>query len=137
MVAIPPKPYQLLVADDDFGFRETLKFIFEPYVQMLEADSGEEAIRIVERRRVDIALLDMHMHVLTGLETLKIVKSINAEVPCILITADATEKLKRDASEADAYSVLAKPVSKSELLTTVSSALHRVYDDPEALTWSP
>jgi two-component system, response regulator PdtaR len=137
VVAIPPKPYQLLVADDDYGFRETLKYIFEPYVQMLEADSGEEAIRIVEQRRVDIALLDMHMHMLTGLETLRIVKSINAEVPCILITADATEKLRRDASAADAYSVLAKPISKAELLTTVSTALHCAYDDPEALSWSP
>ena len=133
MVAFREKPYQLLIADDDAGFRETLKAIFEPFFFTIEASSGEEAIEIVEYEVVDIALLDMHMDVLTGLETLRILKSVNSIAPCILITADASEELYRDASEADAYSVLRKPISKVELVTTVSTALQDVYDDPNAL----
>ena len=125
------KPYHLLLADDDSGFRETVRSILAPYFRMLEAGTGEEAIEIVEGHRVDIALLDMHMHVMTGLETLQRLKSLNAIAPGILITADANDSLRRRALQADAYSVLAKPVSKTELLTTVSTALEDAYDDSD------
>jgi two-component system, response regulator PdtaR len=132
VVLLPHKPYHLLIADDDAGFRETLRLIFEPYFCTIEAESGEEAVELCERVQVDIALLDMHMRLLTGLQTLRILKSINALAPCILITADATEELRRDATEAEAFSVLAKPVSKRDLVTTVSTALETAYDDPDA-----
>jgi len=125
------KPYQLLIADDDREFRETLRAILDPYFCTVEASSGEEAIEITEHERFDIALLDMHMHRLTGLETLRVLKSINAVAPCILITADASEDLKRSAWEADAYTVLEKPLTKSELVTTVSTAFEDVYEDPD------
>ena len=125
------RPYQLLLADDDPGFREALRSVLEPYFRLFEAKSGEEAIHIVESQRVDIALLDMHMHELTGLETLRYLKAINAVAPGILITADASDDLRRSASEADFFSVLAKPVSKAELIETVSTALDDAYDDPD------
>lgn len=125
------KPYRLLIADDDATFREILRQILEPFFALAEASSGEEAIAIVEYQPVDIALLDMNMHRLTGLETLRILKSFNEIAPCILITADATDELIRDAKDADAFSVLAKPVSKSELVTTVSTAIEDAYQDPD------
>ena len=69
------------------------------------------------------------MQQLTGLETLRVLKSVYALAPCILITADATDELRRDATEAQAFSVLAKPVSKQALIETVSTALELAYDD--------
>lgn len=125
------RPYELLIADDDPGFRETLRMVLEPYFHTVEAASGEEAIQIVRQQPVDIALLDMHMHVLTGLETLRIVKTLNAILPCILITADASEDLCREAALAEAYTVLKKPVTRTELVTTVSTALFDTYRDIE------
>ncbi len=124
------QPYRLLIADDDPGFRETIRGILEPYFSLFEASSGEEAIEIVEYQPIDIALLDMHMHILSGLETIRILKSINEIAPCILITSDASEELRRDARKADAFSVLSKPVSKSDLVTTVSTAVETAYEDP-------
>lgn len=124
------RQYQLLLADDDAAFRETLCGIFEPHFVLLEAGSGEEAVELCARHRVDIALLDMHMPPLTGLETLRILKSIYALAPCILVTADATEDLRRTAAQADAFRVLRKPVSKGELVMTVSVAIEQCYHDP-------
>ena len=131
------KPYRLLIVDDDPAFRETLRLVLGPYFATVEAECGEEAVEIVEALRVDVALLDMHMRILTGLETLRILKSINATAPCILITAEATEELRRDATAADAYSVLAKPVRKADLVQTVSSALRDAYHDPHGLSSLP
>ena len=62
----------------------------------------------------------------------RFLKSTNAIAPGILITADVTEELHRSASEADAFSVLEKPVSKRDLVHTVSTALADAYEDPDA-----
>lgn len=113
----------MLIADDDSGFRRTLRGIFEPHFFTLEAECGEEAIEIAESESLDIALLDMHMHLMTGLETLQVLKSVHLLLPCILITADASEELRQQANEADAFSVLKKPIRINELVLTVSSAL--------------
>ncbi|QDT30140.1 response regulator [Gimesia panareensis] len=128
-------PYQLLIADDDSGFREVLREVLAPYFQLFEAESGEQAIELVEQTHVDIVLLDMHMDILTGLEAVRILKQINALLPCILITADATDELRQDASAADAYEVLSKPVKRQELVTTVSHALVETYQDPNIPFW--
>jgi CheY-like chemotaxis protein len=131
MVAVR-RPYSALIADDDPDFREALRLVLEPFLRTVEAQSGEEAIEIVQQRPVDIILIDMHMHVLTGLETVRIVKRIHARVPCILITSDASEELRRAARLVAAYTVLKKPVTRQELVTTISTALADAYSDPEA-----
>jgi CheY-like chemotaxis protein len=122
------KPYSILITDDDQGSREALREIVEPEgFRTLLASSGEEALDIVREVPVHLALLDMHMPRLTGLETLQLVREINAGLPCILVTADATEVLIRQAFRARAYSVIPKPVSKNVLLYTVVRALIRFY----------
>lgn len=125
--------YKMLIADDDLGFRKTIRGILEPFFSLIEAESGEEAIEIVEFERVDIVLLDMHMHVLNGLETIRILKALDLQAPCILLTSDTSEELRQNARDADAFSVLAKPVSKTDLVTTISTAVETVYDESDYL----
>ena len=133
MVVARSKPYSALIADDDPDFRETLRLILEPFLRTVEAESGEEALEIVQQCPVDIILIDMHMHVLTGLETVRIVKRIYTRVPCILITSDASDELRQAARLVAAYTVLKKPVTRQELVTTISTALVDAYSDPEPL----
>ena len=125
------KPYSILITDDDPGCREALRAIVEPEgYQALLASSGEEALDIVRERPVHLALLDMQMPTLTGLETLQLVHQLNATLPCVLVTADATDRLIRQALRAHAYSVIAKPVSKNIVLYTVVRALVRAHGHP-------
>jgi CheY-like chemotaxis protein len=122
------KPYSILITDDDRGCREALREIVEPEgYRTVMASSGEETIDIVREEPIHLVLLDMHMPTLTGLETLELVRQINAVLPCVLVTADATERLLRQALRAKAYSVIAKPVSKNVVLYTVVRALVRAY----------
>jgi CheY-like chemotaxis protein len=122
------KPYSILITDDDQGCREALREIFEPegYSTYL-ASSGEEALDIVQDQPVHVVLLDLHMPRMTGLETLILVRQVNALLPCILVTADATEQVLRQAFLAQAYSVIPKPVNKNVVLYTVVRALVRSY----------
>lgn len=133
MVIRVEKPYQLLITDDNRAFREAIRDALEdrPSLELYEAQSGEEAVDIVLHRRIDIVLLDMHMHVMTGLDTLRVLKQMDANRPCILITSDTSEELRRDAVNACAFSVLKKPVLRQELVTTVSTALVTAYQHPD------
>ena len=124
------RPYSILITDDDPGCREALRDIVEPEgFRTLLASSGEEAVDIVREAHVHVALLDVHMPTLTGLETLELVRQVNAILPCVLVTADASESLMRQALRAHAYSVIAKPVSRSVVLYTVVRAIARAYGD--------
>jgi CheY-like chemotaxis protein len=128
MTTTSAKPYTILITDDDRGCREALRDIIEPEgFRTYLASSGEEALDIVRDEPVHLALFDMHMPRLTGLETLQLVRQINELLPCILVTADATEGLIRQAFRARAYSVIPKPVSKNVVLYTVVRAIVRVY----------
>lgn len=130
MVSLVEQKFQLLITDDNPSFRSVLREVLEdrPFLVLHEAESGEEAVEVVQQKRIDIVLLDLHMRLLSGLETLRIMKQLDTVRPCILITSDVNEDVCRDASEANAYSVLKKPVRRRELVETVSQALTSAYN---------
>ena len=118
----------LLITDDDPGFRETLRVIFEPKgFRTLLAGDGEEALKIVHRETVHVVLLDMHMPKLTGLETLRLLKEFRALLPCILLSAQLDEFMIEQARLAHAYSVLSKTVTVGQITSAVRQALQRTY----------
>ncbi|HEV3236136.1 MAG TPA: response regulator [Gemmataceae bacterium] len=122
--------YSILITDDDRNCREALRDIMEPQgFRTFLAACGEEALEITQAQPVHLAILDMHMPTLTGLETLSLLRQIRALLPCILVSADVTESLMRQAWQAHAYSVIPKPVSKNVVIHTVVRALIRVYGE--------
>ena len=120
--------YSLLITDDDPVSRETLRDIFEPagYRTFL-AQSGEEAIDIARDQDIHLALMDMHMPRLTGLETMEILRQLKGMLPTILISADRDETLMRRALSAQVFCVLAKPVNKNLVIYVVSKAIEKFY----------
>jgi CheY-like chemotaxis protein len=118
----------LLITDDDPGFRETLRVVFEPRgCNTLLAGDGEEALEIVHHEKIHLVLLDMHMPKLTGLETLRQLKEFRAMLPCILLTAQLDDRLVEQARMAHAYSVLSKTVTLRQITGVVFQALQRTY----------
>lgn len=113
----------LLIADDDAEFRQTVVEIVQPYFQTIAVRSGEEAISVVESTTVDLALFDMHMHLLTGLDVIRWLRSQHLELPCILMSADVTTELETQALELETFSVLRKPPRREQLLDTIHCAL--------------
>jgi CheY-like chemotaxis protein len=122
------RPYSILITDDDPAMRETLRDIFEPVgFRTLLAKSGEEAIDIVKDQDVHLALMDMHLPRLSGLETMTLVRQIKGLLPMILISAEQDDNLLRQALSAHAFCVLAKPVSKNVIIYVVTKALEKFY----------
>lgn len=120
--------YSLLITDDDAASRETLREIFEPVgFRTLLAESGEEAIDIAQGQVIHLALMDMHLPRLTGLETMSILRQMKGGLPMILISADHDDNLVRRALSAQAFCVLAKPVSRNVVIYVVNRALQKFY----------
>lgn len=122
----------LLITDDDRDFRETLQSVFEPRgFHTLLAGDGEEAVRIVEQEHVHLALLDMHMPRLSGLEAIRRVKQFQSALPCILLSAGLDDTLAEQALEAEVFSVHRKPISFVELTDVVNQAMRETYNWPD------
>ena len=118
----------LLITDDDRDFRETLRQVFAPRgFRTLLAGDGEEALDILHQETVHLLLLDMHMPKLSGLETIREVRQQIGRLPWILMSARMDEMVRSEAEQAQASSVLAKPVSFSDLTGAVRRALFEAY----------
>lgn len=127
MVADVPS---ILITDDDRDFRETLQCVFEPRgFRTLTAGDGQEALELVRAgETIHLALFDMHMPRLSGLEAIRLLKQFRAMLPCILLSAEADERLVEQARDAQAFDVLKKPVTRQGIITVVSTALQTTYD---------
>lgn len=119
------RSYSVLITDDDRGSRESIASVLNDQGFVARtAECGEEAIDIVRFDPIDLLVFDQHMPRMTGLEALQQVRVFNAVVPALLVTADATREVIRQACQAQVYSVIPKPVNASILLHMLRRALH-------------
>lgn len=114
---------RLLIADDDRAFRNTVVEILSPHFKVIDVPSGEEAIQVVERTVVDLALFDLNMDLLSGLDAIRWVREHQLEIPCILMSSEVTLEIETRARELDTFSVIRKPPRLAHLLDTIHCAL--------------
>jgi CheY-like chemotaxis protein len=124
--------FSILIADDDRGNRETLAEVLRNKgFDTVTATDGEQAVEIVQVQMIHLVLFDMHMPRLTGLEAVNVLRQVLHRVlPAVLMTADATKDLMRQAFLAQVYSVIPKPVNTNIVLHTLTRALTQVYGPP-------
>jgi two-component system chemotaxis response regulator CheY len=122
----------ILITDDDHGFRETVRGMLEPRgFRTFTAGNGEEALRIVGAEPIHLLLLDMHMPRLSGLDTVRRIRQLNSQLPCILLSAALDDLIIREAKLEEVFAVLSKPVSRCDITTAVDQAFRRVYGWPQ------
>lgn len=117
------KPH-ILVTDDERAIRNTLKDIleFEDY-RVTTAESGLEAIEIIQREKIDLMFLDIKMKGIDGLETLKRIKEAGYSFPVVMISGHGTIEIAVEATKNGAYDFLEKPPDLNRLLLAVRNAL--------------
>ncbi|MCB9891327.1 MAG: response regulator [Planctomycetes bacterium] len=112
---------RILVADDDDGLRDALGELFARLgFQVLEAADGHAALRVWREANPLLSILDVHMPGLTGIQVLEALHRMRSgPLPCILVSAEATDR-ERDAALAfGAFDFLSKPFDIDRLLTRV------------------
>ncbi len=117
---------QILVVDDDRDFLEIMKRRLRDlhFRQIhIEDDPFKAAALIEAGKQVDLALLDMTMPEMTGLELLNIIKHFSPVTECIIITAVDEARTAVTCLQKGAYDYLIKPVSKEDLALSIHRAL--------------
>lgn len=120
---------KILVTDDDRRWREGLREAFEPRgYEMLEAESGEEALELVHARRPHLVILDIQLPTLSGLETLRIIREESGEsLPAIMVSSDVSDSAMAEALALHAFTVMSKMVGMHRLLRAVARVLEKYY----------
>jgi DNA-binding NtrC family response regulator len=127
MTAANPAPLRLLVVDDDEQLRRTLVRRFERQgMTVTAAASGEEALAEAGRKRFDVALLDLHLPGMDGVELLAQLKEQQPELEALLLTAHGSIETAILAMKKGAYDYLTKPFHLPELEVHVQKAYEKV-----------
>ena len=118
---------RILVVDDELGMREGCRRILVPEGhEVSTAESAEEALRGFQPGWLDLALIDLRMPGLSGIELLARLQQLDSDLVCVMITAYATLETAVEATKSGAYDYLAKPFTPDELMFVVDKALqHR------------
>jgi len=115
---------RILIVDDEKLVRWALtQKCTEFGYYSLEADSGEEALRMLQTEQVDAILLDVHLPDLTGIEVLEKLKNAGETRSVIMMTADPQLDDVKAALRLGAYDFISKPINFDELSITLQNAL--------------
>ncbi|MEK7395548.1 MAG: sigma-54 dependent transcriptional regulator [Candidatus Poribacteria bacterium] len=116
----------ILVADDDASIRKFLLGFFEENNhQVALAESGEKAIKLIQENIYDIAVLDVKMGNIGGLDVLESLKDISPDTEAIVITGKGTIPIAVQAMRSGAYDFITKPLNPNELKLVIDRSLER------------
>ena len=119
-------PARILVADDESKMRRVLQMLFEEDgYSVVQAENGEEALEQVSVSRPDLVICDMRMPRMNGIEVLRRVKAVHADLPVIIMTAYGEVKTAVEAMRLGAENYVTKPLDIEELRILASRAIEK------------
>ncbi len=113
----------VLIVDDEKNYPPILSAVLEEEgFETLTANSGQDALNILESSDVDIVLTDMKMPAMDGIALLERIKERDPDLPVIMMTAYGTVEKAVEAMQKGAYSYLLKPFDNDRLILYVNKA---------------
>lgn len=115
----------ILLVDDEEDILEFLERILSPRYRVLVTESGEDALKILDKEPVQLIISDVMMPEMDGFELCRHIKSNfeHSHIPVILLTAKNTIQSKIEGLELGADAYIEKPFSKEHLQAQISSLL--------------
>jgi signal transduction histidine kinase len=120
-----PQKRTLLIVDDEEGPRQSLRVIFKDDYNLLMANDGSRAIELARQNKIDVAITDIRMVGMSGVELLEHLKAVDAGIEVIMLTAYETVDTLRLALRLGACDYLNKPFDISTMRKAVASAMER------------
>ncbi|MFH1335938.1 MAG: sigma-54 dependent transcriptional regulator [Candidatus Zixiibacteriota bacterium] len=120
--------YRILIVDDEEAQRKQLAgFLEKQGFSVATAESGQMAIEISQSQYYEVALLDLKMPGMDGLELLRRLKELNPEIQVIMMTAYGTVETAVEAMKHGAYHYVNKPINLDELKLNINKALEKYH----------
>ena len=117
---------QILIVDDERNVRLTYRAALETEgFDVAEAESGATAVEKFAQSKFDVAVLDLRMPEMDGLELLEVMREKNIKTPAVIITAYGDVPNAVKAMKLGAIDFLAKPVTPDQLRTILNEVIER------------
>lgn len=114
---------RLLIVDDEKGFTDILaKRLMRRNIATVTAYSGNDGIQEMMKARFDVAVVDLKMEGMDGIELLKVFKKMDPTLPVIMLTGHGSEKASRQGKALGAYDYLSKPYDLDKLIDKIEAA---------------
>lgn len=124
--AVPSGEIRLLVVDDEHPFADALRRrLSRRNIRVTIALDGSEGVRALRKAHFDVAVVDLKMTHLDGIEVLKIFREMDPDLPVIMLTGHGSETAARDGMRYGAFDYLTKPCDLEALLDKIHEALSR------------
>jgi two-component system, sensor histidine kinase and response regulator len=121
----PRRKGTLLIVDDEDGARQALRVIFKDEYDILMAADGATAVELAQKNKIDVAVLDIRMAGMSGIEVLERLKYVNPDIEAVMMTAFETTDTMRQALRLRACDYINKPFDVSTMRTAVATAMQR------------
>ena len=116
----------ILVVDDDQDHNRALAKIFERAgYRVSTAEDGQEALAILMERIYDVVVTDLKMPHMNGLDLLRSIRAMTADMPVVILTAFGEWETYIDAMDCGCVDYLTKPVRRDDILLAVRKAFAR------------
>jgi two-component system, NtrC family, response regulator AtoC len=115
----------ILIVEDEKSIREALSFSLQDKYNLFIASNGKKALEIATSKSIDLALLDIRLPEINGMDVLKHIKEIDSSIPVIMITAVKTVESAVSAMKLGAYDYIIKPFDIHELMSLIEKALEK------------
>jgi two-component system, sensor histidine kinase and response regulator len=130
ILEIPPAPAParrgtLLIVDDEEGPRQSLRVIFKDDYELLMAADGRTAIEMAQKHSIDVAVLDIRMAGMSGIEVLERLKYVDPDIEVVMMTAFETTDTIRQALRLRACDYINKPFDLATMRAAVANAMQR------------
>jgi DNA-binding response OmpR family regulator len=114
---------RLLLVDDEKAYVEVLSNrLGKRSIDVTKALSGTEGVQALRKQDFDVAVLDLKMEDMDGLEVLRIFKKMVPRMPVIMLTGHGSEQAAREGMELGAFDYLMKPCDFDELIRKIREA---------------
>jgi signal transduction histidine kinase len=123
--AAPKRRGTLLVVDDEEGPRMSLKVIFKDAYNLLMADDGMKAVELAQQNDIDVAILDIRLAGISGIDVLEKLRQVQPDLEAIMITAFETTDTIRQALRLRACDYINKPFDIATIRSAVAQAMQR------------
>ena len=121
-----PNQKSILIVDDEKGVGDFLTIVLKKQgYEAFYASSGKEALKLCKKRSFDLALVDIKMPVMDGIEFLKEAKRLNPSLIFIMITAYPSIETAVEAMKEEAFDYITKPFNVNELQRIIKRALEQ------------
>ena len=120
------KTIKLLLVDDEIGFVEVLgKRLSKRNMDVTAVYSGTKAIQSLRKQDFDVAVLDLKLEDMDGIEILRIFKKLVPDMPVIMLTGHGSEEAAREGMACGAFDYLTKPSDIDDLVQKICQAVGR------------